>query len=123
VGSLAGLRTVRDEVAYGTAKAALHHLVRGMASELARDKIRVNALAPGFIRTPRLETLLARDQWELIERAIPLGRAAQPYEIAACLLFLASVLSSYITGEVIVVDGGLANEAALPPLRFDPPKT
>jgi NAD(P)-dependent dehydrogenase (short-subunit alcohol dehydrogenase family) len=123
VGSLAGLRTVRDEVAYGTAKAALHHLVRGMASELARDKIRVNALAPGFIRTPRLEQMIARDQWEVIERAIPLGRAAQPYEIAACLLFLASDLSSYITGEVIVVDGGLANEAALPPFLFGPPRT
>ena len=123
VGSLAGLRTVRDEVAYGTAKAALHHLVRGMASELARDKIRVNALAPGFTRTPRLEQLIARDEWASIERAIPLGRAAQPYEIAACLLFLASDLSSYITGEVIVVDGGVANEAALPPLRFGSAKS
>jgi NAD(P)-dependent dehydrogenase (short-subunit alcohol dehydrogenase family) len=123
VGSLAGLRAVRDQIAYGAAKAALHHLVRGMSSELARDKIRVNAVAPGFIRTPRLEALLARDQWELVEQAIPLGRAAQPCEIAACLLFLASDLSSYVTGQVIAVDGGLANETALPPLRFGLPKT
>jgi NAD(P)-dependent dehydrogenase (short-subunit alcohol dehydrogenase family) len=94
-----------------------------MSSELARDKIRVNAVAPGFIRTPRLEALLARDQWELVEQAIPLGRAAQPCEIAACLLFLASDLSSYVTGQVIAVDGGLANETALPPLRFGLPKT
>ena len=121
VGSMAGLRSVRDQAVYGTAKAALHHLVRCMASELARDKIRVNAVAPGFIRTPRLEVILAPDQWRLIEQAIPLGRAAQPYEIAAPLLFLASDLSSHITGQVLSVDGGISNEAALPPLRFGPP--
>ena len=122
VGSLAGLRSVRDQVAYGTAKAALHHLVRGMAVELARDRIRVNAVAPGFIRTPRLEVLLAADQWRLVEEAIPLGRAAQPFEIAAPLLFLVSDLSSHITGQVLAIDGGLGNAAALPPLRFGPPK-
>jgi NAD(P)-dependent dehydrogenase (short-subunit alcohol dehydrogenase family) len=118
VGSLAGLRAVRDQVAYGTAKAALHHLVRTTASELARDRIRINAVAPGFIRTPRLEQLLAADQWQLIEQTIPLGRAAQPYEIAAPLLFLASELSSHITGQVLAVDGGVANQAALPVLEF-----
>jgi NAD(P)-dependent dehydrogenase (short-subunit alcohol dehydrogenase family) len=121
VGSLAGLRAVRDQVAYGTAKAALHHLVRTTASELAPDRIRVNAVAPGFIRTPRLEQLLAADQWQLIEHAIPVGRAAQTWEIAAPLLFLASELSSHITGQVLAVDGGVANEAALPVLKFGPP--
>ena len=121
VGSLAGLRSVRNQAAYGAAKAALHHLVRCVASELARDKIRVNAVAPGFIRTPRLEVILAPDQWRLVEEAIPLGRAALPYEIAAPLLFLASDLSSHVTGQVLAVDGGLSNEAALPSLRFGPP--
>jgi NAD(P)-dependent dehydrogenase (short-subunit alcohol dehydrogenase family) len=121
VGSMAGLRAVREQVAYGTAKAALHHLVRSAASELARDRIRVNAVAPGFIRTPRLEQILAADQWQLIEQAIPLARAAQPHEIAAPLLFLASELSSHITGQVLAVDGGLANEAALPVLSFAKP--
>ena len=122
VGSIAGLRTLRHEVAYGTANAALHYLVRGMASELARDKIRVNAVAPGLTRTPRLEALLGRDQWKRVEQAIPLGRAAEAHEIAACLLFLASDLSSYITGEIMTVDGGLANEAALPPFQLPSPK-
>ncbi len=121
VGSMAGLRAVRDQVVYGTAKAALHHLVRTAASELARDRIRVNAVAPGFIRTPRLEQLLAADQWQLIEQTIPLGRAAQPYEIAAPLLFLASELSSHITGQVLAVDGGVANQATLPVLKFGQP--
>jgi NAD(P)-dependent dehydrogenase (short-subunit alcohol dehydrogenase family) len=122
VGSIAGLRALRHEVAYGTAKAALHYLVRGMASELARDKIRVNAVAPGLTRTPRLEALLGRDQWKSVERAIPLGRAAEASEIAACLLFLASDLSSYISGEIMTVDAGLANEAALPPFELGSPK-
>ena len=121
VGSMAGLRSVRDQAVYGTAKAALHHLVRCMAAELARDKIRVNAVAPGFIRTPRLEVILAPDQWRLVEQAIPMGRAAQPYEIAAPLLFLASDMSSHVTGQVLSVDGGLSNETALPPLRFGAP--
>jgi NAD(P)-dependent dehydrogenase (short-subunit alcohol dehydrogenase family) len=121
VGSMAGLRSVRDQAVYGTAKAALHHLVRCMAAELAKDKIRINAVAPGFIRTPRLEVILAPDQWRLVEQAIPMGRAAQPYEIAAPLLFLASDLSSHVTGQVLSVDGGLGNAAALPPLRFGMP--
>jgi NAD(P)-dependent dehydrogenase (short-subunit alcohol dehydrogenase family) len=122
VGSLAGLRAVREEVAYGTAKAALHYLVLSAASELARDRIRVNAVAPGFIRTPRLEQMLGAEQWAMVDRAIPLGRAAQPHEIAAPLLFLASELSSHITGQVLAVDGGLANEAALPVLSFAKPR-
>jgi NAD(P)-dependent dehydrogenase (short-subunit alcohol dehydrogenase family) len=122
VGSLAGLRAVREEVAYGTAKAALHYLVLSAASELARDRIRVNAVAPGFIRTPRLEQMLGAEQWAMVDRAIPLGRAAQPHEIAAPLLFLASELSSHITGQVLAVDGGLANEAALPALTFAKPR-
>jgi NAD(P)-dependent dehydrogenase (short-subunit alcohol dehydrogenase family) len=113
---------VREEVVYGTAKAALHYLVLSAASELARDGIRVNAVAPGFIRTPRLEQMLGADQWALVDRAIPLGRAAQPHEIAAPLLFLASELSSHVTGQVLAVDGGLANEAALPALAFAKPQ-
>jgi len=112
---------VRDQAVYGTAKAALHHLVRCTAVELAKDMIRVNAVAPGFIRTPRLEVILAPDQWRLVEQAIPMERAAQPYEIAAALLFLASDLSSHVTGQVLSVDGGLGNGAALPPLRFGAP--
>jgi NAD(P)-dependent dehydrogenase (short-subunit alcohol dehydrogenase family) len=118
VGSLAGTRSVRKQVAYGTAKAALHHLVRGAAQELAAQHIRVNAIAPGFIRTPRLEQMLSSQQWREIEGHIPLGRAARPYEIAGPILFLASDLSSHITGQIVAVDGGLNNAAALPDIKW-----
>ena len=118
VGSLAGTRSVRKQVAYGTAKAALHHLVRSGAQELAPQHIRVNAIAPGFIRTPRLEQMLSSEQWRQIEGHIPLGKAAQPYEIAGPILFLASDLSSHITGQIVAVDGGLNNAAALPDIKW-----
>lgn len=118
VGSLAGERSVRKQVAYGTAKAALHHLVRNAAQELAEKRIRVNAVAPGFIKTPRLEEILTPDQWANVEGHIPLGRAAQMYEIAAPILFLASELSSHVTGQILNVDGGLNNAAALPEIKW-----
>jgi NAD(P)-dependent dehydrogenase (short-subunit alcohol dehydrogenase family) len=118
VGSLAGARSIRKQVAYGTAKAALHHLVRGAAQELAPQHIRVNAVAPGFVRTPRLEQMLSPEQWREIEGRIPLGKAARPAEIAGPILFLASDLSSHITGQIVAVDGGLNNAAALPDIKW-----
>jgi NAD(P)-dependent dehydrogenase (short-subunit alcohol dehydrogenase family) len=121
VGSLAGARSVRKQVAYGTAKAALHHLVRGAAQELATQGIRVNAIAPGFIRTPRLEQILSPDQWREVEGHIPIGHAAKPSEIAGPILFLSSELSSHITGQIIAVDGGLNNAAALPDIKWGAP--
>ncbi len=118
VGSLSGLRSIRKQVAYGTAKAALHHLVRGAAQELALQGVRVNAVAPGFVRTPRIEQVLPPDQWVDVESSIPIGRAAQPYEIAGPILFLSSDLSSHLTGQIIAMDGGLNNAAALPEIRW-----
>ena len=122
VGSMAGERAVPNQAAYGSAKAALHHLVRCAAGEFAAKGIRVNAVAPGFIRTPRLEALLTAAQWRDIESHIPLGRAASPAEIAATILFLATDLSSHVTGHVLDVDGGVGNAAAIPQIRWAPPK-
>src|SRR3546814_7545922 len=90
VGSMSGNRAVANQLVYGTSKAALHHLVRGAAVELGPKGIRVNAVAPGFIRTPRLLELLDKAQWEEIDRHVPIGRAATPEEIAATLLFMSS---------------------------------
>jgi 3alpha(or 20beta)-hydroxysteroid dehydrogenase len=120
VGSMSGNRAVANQIVYGTAKAALHHLVRGAAAELGPKGIRVNAVAPGFIRTPRLLELLDKAQWEQIDRQVPSGRAATPEEIAATLLFLSSDMAAHVNGVVMPVDGGVGVTAALPDLKFGP---
>jgi NAD(P)-dependent dehydrogenase (short-subunit alcohol dehydrogenase family) len=107
VGSISGHRWVPDQAAYGAAKASLHHLVQAMGGELAADGIRVNAVAPGWVRTPRLVEGLGEDAWSRIDAVVPRGSAALPAEIAGPLLFLSGELSSYVTGHVLVADGGL----------------
>jgi len=116
VGSISGRRTLSKQILYGPAKAALHHLVRSASIELSGDRVRINAVAPGFVRTPRLVGRIDLEAWTKIERAIPLGRAAQPHEIARVLLFLMSDLAGYVTGQVVGMDGGLANVTPLPVL-------
>lgn len=114
VGSISGERAVPDQTAYGTAKAALHHLVRCMGFELAAEGIRVNAVAPGWVRTPRLVERLGAEAWRTIDAKIPRGHAATPAEIAAPILFLSTDLSSYVNGHVLVADGGLTTTAPHP---------
>ena len=99
-----------EHVHYSAAKAGVVGLVRGLAVELARDGVRVNGIAPGYIRTAQLLS----EQHSLgaagAERAggfIPMGRIGEPDEIADVALFLASNAARYLTGQVIVVDGGL----------------
>lgn len=118
VGSMSGDRAVPNQIIYGASKAALHHLVRGAATELGPKGIRVNAIAPGYIRTPRLLELLDKEQWDEIDRHVPLGRAATPEEIAATLLFLSSDLAAHVNGVVMPVDGGVGVAAAIPNARF-----
>ena len=117
VGSISGDLCVPRETVYGSAKAAQHHLVRAAALEYARQGIRINAVSPGFTRTPRLLAMLGEENWAEIDRAVPVGSAAQPYEVASTVLFLASDLSKHILGEVITVDGGLSASGQLPPMR------
>jgi NAD(P)-dependent dehydrogenase (short-subunit alcohol dehydrogenase family) len=88
---------------YGAAKAALRQLAQTMAVEWGRHGIRCNAIAPGTIRTPRART---PDDPERDRRAIPLARRGEAAEIAAVALFLLSELSSYVSGQTLVVDGG-----------------
>jgi NAD(P)-dependent dehydrogenase (short-subunit alcohol dehydrogenase family) len=81
-------------------------LVRTLAVELARDHVRVNAVAPGSVLTPRVEALMNEERRAESAASIPLGRLATPDDIAHAVAFLASDLASYITGQTIVVDGG-----------------
>ncbi len=95
---------------YSSAKAGVIGLVRGLAVELARSGIRVNAVAPGYIRTAQLlskEHSLGPDGAEAAAPLIPMGRLGEPEDIADVITFLASEAARYITGQTIVVDGGL----------------
>ena len=104
--SVSGVSSAPLHGAYGAAKAGLIALTKTLAVELAAAAIRVNSVAPGAVRTPRLLEVTTEERRVESARHIPLGRLAEPEEIATVVLFLGSDLSSYITGQTIVVDGG-----------------
>ncbi|WP_099022849.1 SDR family NAD(P)-dependent oxidoreductase [Mycolicibacterium palauense] len=106
VSSISGMNTAPLHIAYGTAKAAVVAATRTMAVELAAEGIRVNAVAPGVTQTPASGTYVDDDP-ERDRRAIAMGRRGRPEEQAAAILFLLSEQSSYITGQTLLVDGGL----------------
>jgi 3-oxoacyl-[acyl-carrier protein] reductase len=106
IASVSGLRSAPGHGPYGAAKAGLMALVRTFAVELAASGVRVNAVAPGAVLTPRILERTSPERLAEGARAIPLGRQAQPEEIANAVLFLASDLASYVTGHTLVVDGG-----------------
>jgi NAD(P)-dependent dehydrogenase (short-subunit alcohol dehydrogenase family) len=94
-------------ISYQTTKGAVVNMTRALAVEWARQGIRVNAVAPTWVRTAFIAGLIERpDLMAEIERVTPLGRLAEPEEIAAAILFLASPAASMITGQILAVDGG-----------------
>ena len=107
VGSVSGLTHVRTGAAYGMAKAALHQLTKNLAVEWAEDGVRVNAVAPWYIRTRRTsESLADPDYLDEVLLRTPMGRVGEPEEVAAAVAFLCLPAAGYITGECIAVDGG-----------------
>ncbi|BBZ11274.1 SDR family NAD(P)-dependent oxidoreductase [Mycobacterium branderi] len=107
ISSISGMNTAPFHIAYGTAKAAVAAMTRTMAVELALDNIRVNAVAPGVTETAASRTYVDEDP-DRDRRAIAMGRRGRPEEQAGAILFLLSDLSSYITGQTLLVDGGLS---------------
>jgi tropinone reductase I len=107
VGSVSGITHVRSGSPYGMTKAALHQLTRNLACEWAGDGVRVNSVAPWYIRTRRTSGKLADADYldEVIART-PMGRIGEPEEVASAVGFLCLPASSYVTGECIAVDGG-----------------
>ena len=91
---------------YGASTAALIGLTISAAKELTRHNIRVNAVAPGFINTNMVKQLTEQKYDERI-KSIKMGRIGEPEDVANAILFLASDLSSYVTGQVLGVDGGM----------------
>lgn len=110
VSSSAGLRGVPGAIAYATAKGALPQFTRSLARDLANDNIRVNCVAPGVIRT-RFHDGMTEERRQLnLEHRIPLHREGLPEQVAEVVALL--VTNDYITGETIVIDGGLTSRIA-----------
>jgi NAD(P)-dependent dehydrogenase (short-subunit alcohol dehydrogenase family) len=107
VASVSGLRGAPKHAPYGAAKAGLMSWVRTLALELGPKGVRANAVAPGFVWTPRIAKTLGDEGKKRSEKNVPLGRVALPADIAAAILFLSSDLASYVNGVTLVVDGGI----------------
>ena len=108
IGSVACFNAVRGNPAYSASKGGLLTLTKSLAQLWARHGVRVNGVAPGFVRTKLTEAQHAnRETYEASLRAIPLGRWGEPEEMGGAVLFLASPLASYVTGQMILVDGGV----------------
>lgn len=106
ISSVAGLRGSPGQANYSAAKAGLIGLTRSLAREVARKNVTINAIAPGLIDTDLIASLSAAQRQQLID-GIPMGRAGTPEEIAHLVSFLCSQDASYITGAVLVADGGM----------------
>jgi NAD(P)-dependent dehydrogenase (short-subunit alcohol dehydrogenase family) len=109
IGSMSGLvsNIPQPQVAYNASKAAVHMMTKSLASDYANQNIRVNAIAPGYVKTDITNLPKKYEHWySTWDKQTPMKRMAEPNEIASAALFLCSPASSYVTGEVLVVDGG-----------------
>jgi NAD(P)-dependent dehydrogenase (short-subunit alcohol dehydrogenase family) len=109
IGSISGLisNIPQAQAAYNASKAAVHMFTQSMASDYAAENIRVNSIAPGYIATDMTQVHFDGDEWGPTWKAqTPMGRMGTVEEIATAAVFLCSPASSYVTGEVLVVDGG-----------------
>ncbi len=109
IGSVAGTLDIGSGPPYGMTKAAIIQFTKHLAVEWAEHKIRVNTVSPWYIETPLTESVLAQpERYQKILAATPLGRVGQPEEVSALVAFLCMDRSSYITGQNIMVDGGMS---------------
>ncbi|OMO91131.1 Short-chain dehydrogenase/reductase SDR [Corchorus olitorius] len=120
ISSLAGVLSLNVGSIYGSTKGAMNQLTKDLACEWAKDNIRSNGVAPWFIKTPLVEPVLSSKAFlEALNSRTPLGRPGQPTEVAHLVAFLCLPASSYITGQIICVDGGLtANGFFFPRARL-----
>ena len=106
IGSILGLRVSAQVPSYAASKGAIVQLTKAMALELARHRIRVNALAPGYIETGINREFFASEPGQALIKRVPQRRIGKPEELDGALLLLASDAGSYMTGMILVVDGG-----------------
>ena len=110
IASIAGIRAAVMQGIYGATKAAVISMTQTLASELGSSKIRVNAIAPGLVETKFASTLVNNPS--ILERVVsrtPIGRHAQPPELAGAAVYLLSDVASFTTGTTLVVDGGVTS--------------
>ncbi|MEO9825064.1 MAG: glucose 1-dehydrogenase [Paracoccaceae bacterium] len=109
IGSISGYisNIPQQQAAYNASKAAVHMLTKSLASEYAGDNIRVNAIAPGYIQTEMTAGGLNNPEWAAVwKNMTPMQRVGAPEDIGAAAIYLCSPASGYVTGEVLVIDGG-----------------
>lgn len=119
IASVFGMAGVAGRSAYCPSKAAVVSLTQTLATEWGADGIRVNAVAPGWVRTPLFESVAQQSGYDLraMERRVPLGRLGTPGDVANIVAFLASDESAYVNGATLVVDGGMTASLAVPDLQ------
>ncbi len=119
IGSIEGLAANPEHTAYCTSKGGVHALTKAMAVDLGGDNIRVNAIAPGWIRSDLSDAYINAQQdpesaWEGLYKMHPSGRIGEPEDVGRFAVYLASDASSFITGQVMVIDGGRTSKLPLP---------
>ena len=108
IASIWGEKTISKRLSYTTSKAALIGMTKTLAVELAKYNIQVNTVSPGFTNTKLTNSILTKAQIKKLVSSVPLGRMANPDEIARIVMFLCSSQNTYITGQNIIVDGGFS---------------
>ena len=119
IGSIEGLAANPDHAAYCATKGGVHALTKAMAVDLGRDGIRVNAIAPGWIRSQLSDNYINSQPdpdsaWDGLYQMHPAGRIGEPEDVGKLAVYLASDDSAFVTGQVIVIDGGRTSKLPLP---------
>ena len=119
VGSIEGLASNPQHAAYAASKAGLHGLTRALAVDLGRDGIRCNAVAPGWIESDLSDAYIGAQEDPSASRAAlvkmhPVGRTGRPLDVGGAVVFLASDEASFMTGHILVIDGGRTAKLPLP---------
>ena len=119
IGSIEGLAANPEHAAYCATKAGIHGLSKALAVDLGRDGVRVNAIAPGWIRSDLSDDYINAQAdpaaaWQGLERMHPAGRVGVPADVGQLAVYLASDAASFVTGQIIVIDGGRTSKLPLP---------
>ena len=114
ISSIGGVTGLPGQAPYSAAKAGLMSLVKTLALEYGMESIRFNTVAPGIIATPEMATVTTPEQRAERGRTVPMRRMGDPEDVAKVVLFLASDLAGYVTGQTVVVDGGVTSKYQVP---------